>query len=114
MIMLSQVIPFSITDIIPIVINILFNTLTIWLSAQAVTSKAEIQNALLFSAITYFVLIFLRFIPIPSLPFVTIAIIIEVAIKSLLAMKLFDADFREGISIVGVQMIFGLVISLPF
>ena len=112
--MLSQVIPFSIESIIPFVTHILFNTITIWLSAKFVTDRATIQSALIFSVVAYFALVLLRFIPIPSIPFVSIIVIIEVLIKSLLAMKLFNADFRGGVCIAGVQMLFGFILLLPF
>lgn len=112
--MIAQFIPFSIGNIIPIVISILFNTLLVWLSAQVVIGKATLQDSLIFSAVTYFVLIFLNFIPIPSLPLVSTVLLVELVIKSLLAMKFFDAEFRQGISIAGVQMLFGTIIALPF
>jgi len=114
MVFLAQVIPFSIGNIYSIVISILFSALTVWLSAQLVTGRATIQGAFLFSLITYFVLIFLRVFPIPSIPFISLTIAVEVLIKSLIATKLFNADFRKGISIAGVQTLFGFMIIIPF
>ena len=112
--MLSQVLPLSINSLIPTIIEILYNTLTIWISATIVARKASLQGALIFSVISYFILILLSFLPIPSLPFISTVIVAEIAIKSLLAMKLFDTDFRQGLSIGGVQMILRLVLRLPF
>jgi hypothetical protein len=114
MVMLSQVIPFSLASIIPIITHILFNTITIWLSVQFVKGRATLQGALIFSVVAYFALILLRFIPIPALPFVSTIVIIEVVIKSLLAMKLFNTDFRGGVCMAGVQMLFGFILILPF
>ena len=113
MIMLSQVIPFSVESLIPIVIGILFNTLTVWLSATFVAGRATLQNSLLFSVISYFAVFFLRYAPIPSIPFISIIIIVEIALKSFIAMKFFNVEFREGVYIAGVQMLLGLIITLP-
>lgn len=113
MIMLSQTLPFSIEVFIPIIIGILFNTITVWLSATFVAGKATVQNALLFSAISYFAVFLLRYAPIPSIPFISVIIIVEIALKSFIAMKFFNVEFREGVYIAGVQMLLGLIITLP-
>jgi len=114
MVMLAQVIPFSLTGIVSILIQIVFNTITTWLSAQFVVGNVRLQNALIFATVTYFVIYFLVFIPIPSLPIINTVILIEAIIKSLLAMKLFNTDFRGGICIAGVQILFGTIIRLSF
>jgi hypothetical protein len=107
-------IPFSVMGIIPIVINILFNSLTAWLSAMFVTESARLQDALIFSAVGYVATILLAFLPIPSIPIVNISILAQLLIKAVLAMKLFNTDFKRGVSISGVQIIFNSLISLPF
>jgi len=114
MVFLAQVIPFSINSIVPIIISILFNSLTAWLSAYIVTGRASLQSALLFSVFSYAILILSTFIPSISIPFISTFILIEILIKSLLAMKFFNTDFRGGISIAGVQMLLGMIIILPF
>jgi hypothetical protein len=114
MVMLAQLIPFSTSSIIPFIINIVFSAITVWLSAQLVTGRAELKGALLYSVLTYVVFIFLAFIPIPSIPFVSVLVVIEVLIKSLFAMKFFNTDFRRGISIAGVQTLFGFMLIIPF
>jgi len=111
--MLSQAVPFSVEVFIPIVIGILFNTITVWLSAMFVKGSVTIQNSLLFSVITYFAVFLLRYVPIPSIPFISVIIIVEIALKSLIAMKFFNVEFREGVYIAGVQMLLGLIITLP-
>ena len=111
---LPAFLPTSIGSIVSIVIQILYSTITIWLSAQIVTKRASIQNALIFSVVSYFALIFVRFLPIPSIPFINAITLAEIAIKSLLAMKFFDASFNDGLSMAGVQMILGLVLLFPF
>lgn len=111
--MLSQVIPLSLESLIPIVIGILFNTITVWLSAIFVTGRATVKNSLLFSVITYFAVFLLRYVPIPLIPFISVIVIVEIALKSLIAMKFFNTEFREGVYIAGVQMLLGLVITLP-
>ena len=107
-------IPFSVMSIIPIVINILFNSLTAWLSAMFVTENARLQDALIFSAIGYAATILLAFVPIPYLPIINLSILAQLLIKAVLAMKLFSTDFKRGVSISGVQIIFNSLISLPF
>ena len=107
-------IPFSVMDIIPIVIKILFNSLTAWLSATFVTESARLQDALIFSAVGYVATTLLVFVPIPSIPIVNISILVQLLIKAVLAMKLFNTDFKRGVSISGVQIIFNSLISLPF
>jgi len=107
-------IPFSVMDIIPIVINILFNSLTVWLSAMFVTESARFQDSLIFSAVGYVATILLAFLPIPSIPIVNISMLVQLLIKTVLAMKLFNTDFKRGVSISGVQIIFNSLISLPF
>lgn len=114
MVFLAQIIPFSAGNIVSIVVSVLFGALTAWLSAQIVMSRASLQGALLFSAISYIVLIFATFIPSISIPFINTFIAIEVLIKSLLAMKFFNSDFRRGIAITAVQMVLDIVIILPF
>jgi len=69
---------------------------------------------LIFSVLTYVVLIFLAYIPIPTVPIVSLTILIEVLIKSLFAMKFFNTDFRKGISIAGVQTLFGFMLIIPY
>ncbi len=108
------VIPFSVMDIVPIVIHILFNSMTVWLSAMFVTDSARLQDALIFSAIAYVATILLRFVPIPYLPIVNTTIIVDMLIKTVLAMKLFNTDFKKGVCISGVQILFSSLISLPF
>jgi len=112
--MLSQFIPFLPVDIISIVIQIIFNTITAWLSAQFVTGSARLQNALIFALVTYFAIYLLVFIPIPILPVINTVILIEAIIKSLVAMKLFNTNFRNGFCIAGVQILFGIIIRLSF
>lgn len=114
MVFLAQVLPFSMGNILSIVISILFGALTAWLSAQIVTSRAELQAALLFSAVSYIVLLVAAYIPSISIPFISTYILIEVLIKSLLAMKFFNSDFKGGFSITAVQMLLGIIIILPF
>jgi hypothetical protein len=114
MVFFAQVLPFSIGNIVPIIISILFGTLTAWLSAQIITSRPSLQGALLFSAISYLVLIVATFIPSISIPFINMFILIEVLIKSLLAMKFFNSDFKGGVAITAVQMLLDIVIILPF
>jgi hypothetical protein len=114
MVFLAQVLPFSIGNIVPIIVSILFGTLTAWLSAQIVVGRASFQGALLFSAISYIVIIFATYIPSISIPFINTIIVIEVLIKSLLAMKFFNSDFKGGIAIMAVQMILEIMIILPF
>jgi len=114
MVVLAQVFPFSIEAFIPIITSVLFSTLTIWISAQIIVSHGRFQDSLLFAIVSYVVLILMRFISIPYIPFVSTSIIIEVVIKSLLAMKLFHTDFRGGISLAGVQILIGMMITLPF
>jgi len=114
MVILSQVIPFSIEAIIPIISSIIFSTITVWLSAQLVSRGARIQNAVVFSLVVYAANILLGFFPIPSFPFISTRILVEVIIKSLVAMKFFSTDFRGGICIAGVQIIFGMILILPF
>ncbi len=114
MVMLAQFMPFSLTSIVPILIQIVFNTITAWLSAQFVSGSARLQDALIFAVVTYFLIYFLVLIPIPSLPIINTVILVEAVIKSLLAMKLFNTDFRGGICIAGVQMLFGTIIRLSF
>jgi hypothetical protein len=114
MVFLAQLIPLSTGSIIPFIINIMFSAITVWLSAQLVTGSASLKGALIYSMLTYVVFIFLAFIPIPSIPFVSIMVVIEVLIKSLFAMKFFDTDFRKGISIAGVQTLFGFMLIIPF
>ena len=69
---------------------------------------------MLYSIVSYVALILLRYFPIPYIPFVNATIIVEVVIKSLIAMKIFNTDFRGGISIAGVQILFGMMLALPF
>jgi hypothetical protein len=114
MVFLAQAIPFSIGNIVPIIISILFGMLTAWLSAQVVVGRASLQGALLFSALSYIVILFSSFIPSISIPFISVYILIEVLIKSLLAMKFFNSDFRGGVSITAVQMLLSIIIILPF
>lgn len=114
MVFLAQVIPFSLDSIVPIIISILFGALTAWLSAQVIVGRASLQSALLFSALSYIIILFSSFIPTISIPFISTAILIEVLIKSLLAMKFFNSDFRGGISITAVQLLLGMIIMLPF
>jgi hypothetical protein len=114
MVFLAQVIPFSINSIIPIAISIAFSALTAWLSAQIVAGRATLQGAALFSILTYVVLIFLRYIPIPSIPFISVMVVAEAVIKSLLAMKFFYTDFKGGLSITAVQMLIGFMLVIPF
>jgi len=112
--MLSQVLPSSILQIIPIFISVLFNALTALLGAYFVKGRTDIQNSLIFAAVTYFALFFIRLaIPLPSLPFISTFLLVEALIKSGLAMRLFDANFHEGFCIAGVQMLFGSIIALP-
>jgi hypothetical protein len=101
-------------DIIPIVISILFNSLTAWLSAMFVTENARLQDALIFSAVGYVATLLLGFLHIPSVPIVNIPMLVQLLIKTVLAMKLFNTDFKRGVSISGVQIIFNSLISLPF
>jgi hypothetical protein len=114
MVFLAQVIPFSIDSIISIAITIAFSALTAWLSAQIVAGRATLQGAALFSILTYVVLLFLRYIPIPSIPFVSVMVVAEAVIKSLLAMKFFYTDFKGGLSITAVQMLIGFMLIIPF
>jgi hypothetical protein len=114
MVFLAQVIPFSVNSIIPIAISIAYSALTAWLSAQIVAGRASMQGAILFSLLTYIILIFLVYIPIPSIPFISVMIVAEAVIKSLLAMKFFYTDFRGGLSITAVQMLIGIMLVLPF
>jgi hypothetical protein len=116
MVFLAQVIPFSLSpsSIISIVVTIAFSALTAWLSAQIVVGRATLQGAAFFSLLTYVVLIFLRYIPIPSIPFVSVMIVAEAVIKSLLAMKFFYTDFKGGLSITAVQMLIGFMLVVPF
>ena len=107
-------IPFSIDPIIPTIIEILFGSLTVWLSAQFVTGNVSLQNSLLFSSISFIVLTLIRLVPIPSLPIINTIVAVEIIIKGLLAMKLFSTDFKRGISIAGVQVIFNSIFILPF
>ena len=107
-------IPFSVMSIIPIIISVLFNSLTAWLSAMVVTEGARLQDALIFSAVGYVATILLAFLPIPSIPIVNISMLAQLLIKAVLAMKLFSTDFKRGVSISGVQIIFNTLISLPF
>jgi hypothetical protein len=114
MVFLAQVLPFSIGNIIPIIISILFGTLTAWLSAQIVLSRPSFQAAILFSVISYIVLMFSSYIPTISIPFISTFMLIEAVIKSMLAMKLFNTDFKDGLSITAVQMLLGMIITLSF
>lgn len=114
MVFLAQVLPFSIGNIVPIIVSILFGTFTAWLSAQIVTRGATFQGALLFSAISYIVLMFTTYIPSISIPFINMFILIEVLVKSLLAMKFFSSDFKGGIAIMAVQLVLEIMIVLPF
>ncbi|MFH1473731.1 MAG: hypothetical protein ABIE55_02455 [Candidatus Aenigmatarchaeota archaeon] len=114
MVFLAQMIPFSASSIISIAISIGFSAATVWLSAQLVTGSASLKGALIFSVLAYIVLYFLVFIPIPSIPFVSLTILIEVLLKSLFAMKFFNTDFRKGISIAGVQTLFGFMLIIPY
>jgi hypothetical protein len=114
MVFLSQVLPFSMQAFIQMVIDILLNGIIVWLSAQLVTGRAKIQNAFIFSILIYFILVLLNFVPIPSVPFVSISIAVEVLIKALLAMKLFSTSFSKGICIAAVQMLLGFILILPF
>jgi hypothetical protein len=114
MVFFAQILPFSIGNIIPIIISILFGALTAWLSAQIVAGRASLQDALFFSVSSYVVLLLSSFIPSISIPFISTAILIEVLIKSILAMKFFNSDFRGGISITAVQLLLGMIIALPF
>jgi hypothetical protein len=107
-------IPFSVGSVIPSIIEILFGSLTVWLSAQFVTGNVSLQNSVLFSSFSFIALILLRLVPIPSLPIINTMVVIEIAIKGLLAMKLFNTDFKRGVSIAGVQIIFDSMFLLPF
>jgi hypothetical protein len=114
MVFLAQMLPFSIGSIIPIVISILVGTITTWISAQIVSSRPSIQSAFLFSLISYVVMMFSGYIPTLSIPFISVLLLIQVLIKSVLAMKLFGADFKRGLSIVAVQMLLGMIITIYF
>ena len=114
MVLLAQVLPFSAGNIVSIVIGILFGALTAWLGAQIVTGRASGQGALLFSVVSYIVLLISTYIPSISVPFINTFMLIEVLIKSLLAMKFFDTDFKKGVSITAVQMLLEIIIVLPF
>ena len=114
MVMLSQVLPFSIYSIIPIAIQIIFNTVTAWLSAQLVIGNARLQDALIFAVVTYVAIYLLVFIPIPYLPIVNAVILVEAIVKVFVAMKFFNTDFRGGLSVAGVQMLLGTIIRLSF
>lgn len=107
-------IPLSIESIIPTIIQIIFGSLTVWLSAQFVTGTVSFQNSLLFSSISFIALILLGLVPLPSLPIINIVVAVEIVIKGLLAMKLFNTDFKRGVSIAGVQIIFNSLFLLPF
>ena len=107
-------IPLSVESIIPTIIQIIFGSLTVWLSAQFVTGNVQFQSALLFSAISFIALILLGFAPIPSLPIINTFMVAQMVIKGLLAMKLFDTDFKKGVCIAGVQIIFDSMFLLPF
>lgn len=115
MVMLSQ---FSILpiNIVSIVIQIVFETITAWLSAQLVTGGARLQDALIFALITYLATFSLVFVQsyIPALPFINIIILVQAIIKTLIAMQFFKTDFRRGFSIAGVQMLIGTIIRLTF
>lgn len=114
MVFLAQVIPFSVNSIMSIVISVAFSALTAWLSAQIVAGRATLQGAVLFSLITYIVLMFIVYVPIPTIPFISVLIVAETVIKSLLAMKFFYTDFKGGLSITAVQMLIGFMIIVPF
>ncbi len=94
--------------------GILYSTITILLSTQIVLGSIRIQDALMFAVITYVALLLLQYFPIPYLPFVNAIIIVEVVIKSLIAMQIFHTDFRGGISVAGVQILIGMMLVLPF
>ncbi|NIM47319.1 MAG: hypothetical protein GTN40_04140 [Candidatus Aenigmarchaeota archaeon] len=114
MVMLAQIIPFSIYGIIPIVIQILFSTITAWLSAQLVIGGARLQNALIYALITYFVVYLVVLVPIPAIPVINTIVLVEALLKIFVAMKFFNTDFRGGLSIAGVQILLGTIISIPF
>ena len=107
-------IPLSIDSIIPTIIQILFGSLTVWLSAQFVTGNVSLQNSLLFSSISFIAMILLSLVSIPSLIIINTMFAIEVIIKGLLAMKFFNTDFKKGVSIAAVQVIFNSIFILPF
>lgn len=98
----------------PLIIDILFSALTVWLSAQIVTKRSSIQGALIFSVISYAAFILIGMIPIPSIPFISTYIFIQVLIKTFIAMKFFSTDFSGGLAITGVQMLFGSMLIIPF
>ncbi|MFH0928797.1 MAG: hypothetical protein V1818_00380 [Candidatus Aenigmatarchaeota archaeon] len=114
MVFLAQVLPFSVGNIVPIVISILFGAVTAWISAQIVSRHASLQGALLFSVVSYVVIMISVFIPTIAIPFISTMFAIEAVIKSLLAMKFFNTDFRSGLAITGVQMLLGMILIIPY
>jgi hypothetical protein len=106
--------PFSIGSIVPMVISIMLGAVTAWISAQIVNRRAPFQGALLFSVISYIVILFSSYIPTITIPFISTYFLIEVVVKSLLAMKFFGSDFRSGLSITGVQMLLNMILIIPY
>jgi len=116
MVMVAQFMPISVELIAGITIQIIFSTITAWLSAQLVASGSTLQDALLFAIVTYAAVYFLGFVSgsIPTFPIINTIILVQAIIKTVVAMKLFNTDFRGGFCIAGVQILFGTIISLPF
>ena len=114
MVFFAQIIPFSPNAIVSIILNVVFSAVTVWLSAQLVTGGASFKGALIFAALSYVTLMFMGFIPIPTIPFINLVILIEVLLKSLFAMKFFNTDFKQGISIAGVQTLLGFILVIPY
>jgi hypothetical protein len=114
MMFLAQALTLSVGSIVPIIISILLGTLTAWLSVQIVSSRASFQAALLFSAVSYVVLMFSSYIPAISIPFVSVFMLIQAVIKSVLAMKIFNTNFKSGLAIAAVQMLLGMIITFSF
>ncbi len=114
--MVAQVMPVSADLIVGIVIQIIFSTITAWLSAQLVASGSTLQDALIFAIVTFAAVFFISSVSgsIPTFPFINTIILVQAIVKTVVAMKLFNTDFRGGFCIAGVQILFAAIISLPF